>query len=96
MADIWCYFIRESEATITAETFDMVVQFAMEGGDHAKNMLEFSNCLITPLVPLMNFMDKNSKDHYLQEMHCFLNFLTGEYLKGKEREVQITVKGTVL
>uniref|UniRef100_A0A671XQT1 Dynein axonemal heavy chain 2 n=1 Tax=Sparus aurata TaxID=8175 RepID=A0A671XQT1_SPAAU len=74
-------------ATITAETFDMVVQFAMEGGDHAKNMLEFSNCLITPLVPLMNFMDKNSKDHYLQEMHCFLNFLTDVVYKKEGRTV---------
>ncbi|KAM8760834.1 dynein axonemal heavy chain 2-like [Acanthopagrus schlegelii] len=87
VVDIWCYFIRESGATITAETFDMVIQFAMEGGDHAKNLLEFSNCLIAPLVPFMDIMDKNSKDHYLEEMHCFLNFLTDVVYKKEGRTV---------
>ncbi|XP_073321620.1 dynein axonemal heavy chain 2 [Pagrus major] len=87
VVDIWCYFIRESGATITAETFDTVIQFAMEGGDHAKNLLEFSTCLIAPLVPSMDFMDKNSKDHYLQEMHCFLNFLTDVVYKKEGRTV---------
>lgn len=63
----------------------MVVQFGNVRGDPAKRLLNDMTWLHAPAVALTPFRDKSIKDNYHYHMHDFLAFLTGAYLRGKER-----------
>eukprot|EP00064_Thunnus_orientalis_P006207 superscaffoldBa00000637_g6223 len=75
------YFIREPGAIITAETFDAAVQFGTVRGDPTHSLLCCKTCLHAPLVALSTNWDKNIKDNYTNNIHCFLASLTDDVYK---------------
>lgn len=80
------YFLRNSGAVITRETFNMVVQFGNLWGDPSKRLLNAMTWLHAPAIALTTFRDRNIKDNYEFNMHNFQAFITGEYLRGIERD----------
>nr|XP_046242172.1 dynein axonemal heavy chain 2 isoform X2 [Scatophagus argus] len=80
------YFIRKSGAIITAETFNMVVQFGTVQGDPAKGLLHRMTCLHAPAVAASTW-NKNIKDKYTHDMHCFLALLTDDVYKKEGKTV---------
>ncbi|XP_042256267.1 dynein axonemal heavy chain 2 [Thunnus maccoyii] len=75
------YFIREPGAIITAETFDAAVQFGTVRGDPTHSLLCCKTCLHAPLVALSTNWDKNIKDNYTNNIHCYLASLTDDVYK---------------
>ncbi|KAK9521280.1 hypothetical protein VZT92_021099 [Zoarces viviparus] len=71
------YFSRIPGAIITAETFDAAVQFGtVRGGSPTQRLLREMTCLHAPAVALSTDMERNIKDEYTNQMHCFLVNLT--------------------
>uniref|UniRef100_A0A8C2ZK56 Dynein axonemal heavy chain 2 n=1 Tax=Cyclopterus lumpus TaxID=8103 RepID=A0A8C2ZK56_CYCLU len=68
---------------IAADTFDEVVLFGTVRGNPIQNLLWEMTCLHAPAIALSTDMEKNIKDDYTNQMHCFLYSLTGGYLRGK-------------
>ncbi|KAM6908082.1 dynein axonemal heavy chain 2-like [Lycodopsis pacificus] len=71
------YFSRIPGAIITAETFDAAVQFGtVRGGNPTQRLLCEMTCLHAPAVAVSTDMERNIKEEYTNQMHCFLVSLT--------------------
>ncbi|XP_075968107.1 dynein axonemal heavy chain 2 [Anarhichas minor] len=71
------YFSRIPGAIITAETFDAAVQFrTVQGGNPTQRLLCEMTCQHAPAVALSTDMERNIKEEYTNQMHCFLVSLT--------------------
>ncbi|KAM6908086.1 dynein axonemal heavy chain 2-like [Lycodopsis pacificus] len=71
------YFSRIPGAIITAETFDAAVQFgSVRGGNPTQRLLCEMTCLHAPAVAVSTDMERNIKEEYTNQMHCFLVSLT--------------------
>ncbi|KAF1380471.1 hypothetical protein PFLUV_G00164080 [Perca fluviatilis] len=75
------YFSRMPGAIITAETFEVAVQFGTVRGDPTQRLLHDMTCLHAPPVALSAWREKSIKDNYVNNMHCFLANLTDDVYK---------------
>ncbi|KAM8871594.1 dynein axonemal heavy chain 2 isoform 7-T7 [Synchiropus picturatus] len=78
VAEHLVYFIREPGAIITPETFEAAVQFGTVRGDPTHSLLRFMASLHAPLVSLSAHWEKNIKNNYVNDLHCYLAALTDE------------------
>ncbi|TMS01980.1 Dynein-1-beta heavy chain, flagellar inner arm I1 complex [Larimichthys crocea] len=75
------FFIRVPGSIITAETFDVVIQFGTVRGDPAKRLLHDMTCVHAHAVALSAHGEKSIKDNYTNHMHCYLASLTDDVYK---------------
>ncbi|XP_027143976.1 dynein heavy chain 2, axonemal isoform X2 [Larimichthys crocea] len=75
------FFIRVAGSIITAETFDVVIQFGTVRGDPAKRLLHDMTCVHAHAVALSAHGEKSIKDNYTNHMHCYLASLTDDVYK---------------
>lgn len=71
------YFSRIPGAIITAEMFDVAVQFGTVRGDPTQRLLHDMTCLHAPPVALSNYRERSIKHNYSNNMHSYLASLTG-------------------
>ena len=89
MVEHLSYFRRVPGAFITAETFDTAVQFCTVRGDITQRLLRDFTFLHAPAVAHYPFRDKNIKNTYTRNMHCYALILTGGYLRSKVRDSSV-------
>ncbi|KAM9820319.1 LOW QUALITY PROTEIN: dynein axonemal heavy chain 2 [Neosynchiropus ocellatus] len=87
VAEQLVYFIREPGAIITPETFEAAVQFGTVRGDPTRSLLRYMASLHAPLVSLSAHWEKNIKNNYVNDLHCYLAALTDEVHKKEGQTV---------
>ncbi|XP_068440309.1 dynein axonemal heavy chain 2 [Clinocottus analis] len=81
------YFSRIPGAIITADAFDVAVQFGTLRGNPPQTLLHEMTCLHAPTVALSTDMERSIKEDYTNQMHCFLLSLTDAVYKKKDKTV---------
>uniref|UniRef100_A0A3P8VN13 Dynein axonemal heavy chain 2 n=1 Tax=Cynoglossus semilaevis TaxID=244447 RepID=A0A3P8VN13_CYNSE len=87
------YFSRIPGAIITAEMFDVAVQFGTVRGDPTQRLLHDMTCLHAPPVALSNYRERSIKHNYSNNMHSYLASLTDVYRKVGKTVLYIPLEG---